>query len=174
MGCLHGGDSENALTSARSNSAIERVSYFLTPLTYETLPGPLLTGNKMKISSIRHVRSRCKDFARRMQNPSVVSNGTKVGEDKTEVLAGSREALCLPIDLGGAFRFRLRNAPAVSDQSLERRRYLSADRLVYFLLAVQRPAHECPVCGGLPITPLARAPCFPLVKLGEYWLDSDS
>jgi len=70
------------LTSARSNSAIERGAYFLTPLTYETLPGRLLTGNKMKISSIRHVRSRCQDFARRMQNPSVVSNGTKVGEDK--------------------------------------------------------------------------------------------
>ena len=45
-----------------------------------------------------------------MQSPSVASNGTKVGEDETEVLAGSREvALCLPIDLGAAFRFRLRN-----------------------------------------------------------------
>jgi len=42
-----------------------------------------------------------------MQSPSVVSNGTKVQEDETEVLAGSREvALCLPIDLGAAFRFR--------------------------------------------------------------------
>lgn len=46
-----------------------------------------------------------------MQSPSVASNGTKVGEDETEVLAGSREvSLCLPIDLGTAFRFRLRNA----------------------------------------------------------------
>jgi len=46
-----------------------------------------------------------------MQSPSVVSNGTKVRDDETAVLAGSREvALCLPIDLGAAFRFRLRNA----------------------------------------------------------------
>jgi hypothetical protein len=44
-----------------------------------------------------------------MQSPFVASNGTKVGEDETEVLAGSREvALCLPIDMGAAFRFRLR------------------------------------------------------------------
>ena len=36
-----------------------------------------------------------------MGSPSVVSNGTEVREDETEVLAGSREvALCLPIDLG--------------------------------------------------------------------------
>ena len=40
-----------------------------------------------------------------MQNPSVASNGTKVGEDETEVLAGYREALSLPIDLGAEFRF---------------------------------------------------------------------
>jgi len=46
-----------------------------------------------------------------MQSPSVVSNGAKVREDETEVLAGSREVtLCLAIDLGAAFRFRLRNA----------------------------------------------------------------
>ncbi len=39
-----------------------------------------------------------------MQSPSVVSNGAKVREDETEVLAGSREvALCLAIDLGAAF-----------------------------------------------------------------------
>ncbi len=50
-------------------------------------------------------------FGRRMPSPSVVSNGAKVREDETEVLAGSREvALCLPIDLEAAFRFRLRNA----------------------------------------------------------------
>jgi hypothetical protein len=36
-----------------------------------------------------------------MQSSSVVSNGTNVREDKTEVPAGCREvALCLPIDLG--------------------------------------------------------------------------
>ena len=65
----------------------------------------------MKISSfIRNFRSRLKDFGRRMQSPSVVSNGTKVREDETAVLAGSREvALCLPTGLGAAFRFRLRN-----------------------------------------------------------------
>jgi len=35
-----------------------------------------------------------------MQSPSVLRNGTKVREDETEVLAGSREvALCLPTDL---------------------------------------------------------------------------
>jgi hypothetical protein len=64
----------------------------------------------MKIPSfIRRVRSRWKDFGRRMQSPSVVSNGTKVREGETEVLACSREiALCLPIDLEAAFRFRLR------------------------------------------------------------------
>jgi hypothetical protein len=66
----------------------------------------------MKILSlIRRVRSRSKDFDRRMRNPSVVSNGTKVREDETEVLAGSPEVpSCLPIDLGAAFRLRLRNA----------------------------------------------------------------
>ncbi len=70
----------------------------------------------MKISSfIGHVRSRWKGFGRRMQNPSVASNGTKVGEDETEVLAGYREALCLPIDLGAAFRLRLRNVSGLSD-----------------------------------------------------------
>jgi len=65
----------------------------------------------MKIPSfIWNLRSRLKDFGRRMQSPSVVSNGTKVREDETAVLAGSREvALCLPIDLRAAFRFRLRN-----------------------------------------------------------------
>ena len=98
------------LTGASSNSANELGVDFLTPLTYETAPGRLLTSNKMKISSfIRHVRSRWKGFGRRMQSPSAASNGTKVGEDETEVLAGSREvALCLPIDLGAAFRLRLR------------------------------------------------------------------
>ncbi len=50
-----------------------------------------------------------------MQSPSVASNGTKVGENETEVLAGSREALCLPIDLGAAFRLRLRNVSGLSD-----------------------------------------------------------
>jgi hypothetical protein len=60
-------------------------------------------------SELHHVCSRWKDRERRMQSPSVVSNGTKVREDKTEVLVGSREAasvqvdLCLPIDLGAAF-----------------------------------------------------------------------
>ena len=65
----------------------------------------------MKIPSfIRNLRSRLKDFGRRMQSPSVVSNGTKVREDETAVLAGSREvALRLPIDLRAASRFRLRN-----------------------------------------------------------------
>jgi len=60
----------------------------------------------MKIPSfIRDVCSRWKDSGRRMQSPSVVSNGTKVREDETEVLAGCREvALCLPIDLGLASR----------------------------------------------------------------------
>src|SRR5260370_39192571 len=80
------------LTGASSNSANELGVDFLTPLTYETAPGRLLTSNKMKISSfIRHVRSRWKGFGRRMQSPSVASNGTKVGEDETEVLAGSLE-----------------------------------------------------------------------------------
>src|SRR2546423_1477536 len=46
----------------------------------------------MKIPNfIRHVGSRWEDFERRMRSPSVVSNGTKVREDETEVLAGSRE-----------------------------------------------------------------------------------
>jgi len=43
-----------------------------------------------------------------MQSPSVVSNGAKVREDETEVLAGSREvALCLPIDLEAIFAIPL-------------------------------------------------------------------
>jgi hypothetical protein len=51
-----------------------------------------------------------------MQSPSVASNGTKVREDETEVLAGSREvASCLPIDLEAAFRLRLRNVSALKD-----------------------------------------------------------
>jgi len=59
----------------------------------------------MKISSsIRHVRSRWKGFGRRMQSPSVASNGTKVGEDETEVLAGSREVLVLYRKREGARR----------------------------------------------------------------------
>jgi len=42
----------------------------------------------MKISGfIRHFRSHLKAFVRRMQSPSVVSNGAKVREDETEVLA---------------------------------------------------------------------------------------
>jgi hypothetical protein len=71
----------------------------------------------MKIPSfIRHVRSRWKDFGRRMRSPSVASNGTKVREDETEVLAGSREvASCLPIDLEAEFRLRLRNVSALTD-----------------------------------------------------------
>jgi ABC-type antimicrobial peptide transport system permease subunit len=38
-------------------------------------------------SFIRYVRSHWKYFVRRMQRPFVVSNGTKVREDETEVLA---------------------------------------------------------------------------------------
>src|SRR5437899_11832225 len=70
----------------------------------------------MKIPSfIRHVRSRWKDFGRRMRSPSVASNGTKVREDETEVLAGSREVgSCLPIDLEAAFRLHLRNVSALT------------------------------------------------------------
>jgi hypothetical protein len=57
-----------------------------------------------------------KDFGRRMRSPSVASSGTKVREDETEVLAGSREvASCLPIDLEAAFRLRLRNVSALTD-----------------------------------------------------------
>jgi hypothetical protein len=37
---------------------------------------------------VRHSRSRWKFFGIRMQSSSVVSNGTKVREDETEVLAG--------------------------------------------------------------------------------------
>jgi len=44
------------LTGASSNSAIERGAYFLTPLTYETPPGRLLTSNKMKISNFIQAR----------------------------------------------------------------------------------------------------------------------
>jgi hypothetical protein len=71
----------------------------------------------MKIPGlIRHVRSRWKDFGRRMGSPSVAGNGTKVREDETEVLAGSREVVSyLPIDLEAAFRLRLRNVSALSD-----------------------------------------------------------
>ncbi len=55
----------------------------------------------MKIPNfIRHVRSRWEDFERRMRSPSVVSNGTKVREDETEVLAGSREVLVFTYRLG--------------------------------------------------------------------------
>src|SRR5712691_7282552 len=51
-----------------------------------------------------------------MRSPSVASNGTKVREDETEVLAGSREvASYLPIDLEAAFRLRLRNVSALTD-----------------------------------------------------------
>jgi len=56
----------------------------------------------MKIPSfIRHVRSRWEDSARRMQRPFLVSNGTKVREDETEVLAGSREVACVYLSTWG-------------------------------------------------------------------------
>jgi hypothetical protein len=52
---------------------------------------------------IRRVRPPWEGVGRRMQRPSVVSNGTKVREDETEVLACSQEvALCLPLDWGAA------------------------------------------------------------------------